>query len=133
MTPVLVRTGTFIITIIVIALAVAFYTIRYSITIEVEGRVMPHDTLQIAVSYKYLYLFTEPRQVIVTYEGEDRNAQSHVYTITSFSRRLLSIGPDNYFIAKASVASDRGHIQIGQKAEGQIIVSDKTLWQQVFR
>ena len=129
----LVRTGTFIITIIVIALAVAFYTIRYSITIEVEGRVMPHDTLQIAVSYKYLYLFTEPRQVIVTYEGEDRNAQSHVYTITSFSRRLLSIGPDNYFIAKASVASDRGHIQIGQKAEGQIIVSDKTLWQQVFR
>lgn len=133
MPPVLVRTGTFIITIIVIALAVAFYTIRYSITIEVEGRVMPHDTLQIAVSYKYLYLFTEPRQVIVTYEGEDRNAQSHVYTITSFSRRLLSIGPDNYFIAKASVASDRGHIQIGQKAEGQIIVSDKTLWQQVFR
>ena len=133
MPPVLVRTGTFIITIIVIALAVAFYTIRYSITIEVEGRVMPHDTLQIVVSYKYLYLFTEPRLVIVTYEGEDRNAQSHVYTITSFSRRLLSIGPDNYFIAKASVASDRGHIQIGQKAEGQIIVSDKTLWQQVFR
>ena len=104
-----------------------------TVTIEVEGRVMPHDTLQIAVSYKYLYLFTEPRQVIVTYEGEDRNAQSHVYTITSFSRRLLSIGPDNYFIAKASVVSDRGHIQIGQKAEGQIIVSDKTLWQQVFR
>ncbi len=131
--PVLARTGTFIITILVIALAVAFYTIRYPITIEVEGRVMPHDTLQIAVSYKYLYLFTEPRQVIVTYEGEDRNAQSHVYTITSFSRRLLSIGPDNYFIAKASVASDRGHIQIGQKAVGQIIVSDKTLWQQVFR
>ena len=131
--PVLVRTGTFIITIIVIALAVAFYTIRYPITIEVEGRVMPHDTLQIAVPYKYLYLFTEKRQVFVNYEGEDRNAQSHVYTITSFSRRLLSIGPDNYFIAKASVASDRGHIQIGQKAEGQIIVSDKTLWQQVFR
>ena len=129
----LARTGTFIITILVIALAVAFYTIRYPITIEVEGRVMPHDTLQIVVPYKYLYLFTEPRQVIVTYEGEDRNAQSHVYTITSFSRRLLSIGPDNYFIAKASVASDRGHIQIGQKAEGQIIVSDKTLWQQVFR
>ena len=131
--PLLVRTGTVVVTLIVIALAVAFYTIRYPITIEVEGRVMPHDTLQIAVSYKYLYLFTEPRQVIVTYEGEDRNAQSHVYTITSFSRRLLSIGPDNYFIAKASVASDRGHIQIGQKAEGQIIVSDKTLWQQVFR
>ena len=129
----LARTGTFIITILVIALAVAFYTIRYPITIEVEGRVMPHDTLQIAVSYKYLYLFTEPRQVIVTYEGEDRNAQSHVYTITSFSRRLLSIGPDNYFIAKASVAADKGHIQSGQKTEGQIIVSDNTLWQQVFR
>ena len=131
--PVLVRTGTFIITIIVIALAVAFYTIRYPITIEVEGRVMPHDTLQIAVPYKYLYLFTEPRQVSVTYEGEDTDVQPHVYSITSFSHRLQSIGPDNYFTAKASVATDKGHVQIGQMADGRIIVSDKTLWQQVFR
>ena len=125
MPPVLVRTGTFIITIIVIALAVAFYTIRYSITIEVEGRVMP--------PYKYLYLFTEPRQVSVTYEGENTDSQPHVYPITSFSRQLLSIGSDNYFIAEVSIASDSGHFQIGQKAVGQIIVSDKTLWQQVFR
>ena len=131
--PVLVRTGTFIITIIVIALAVAFYPIRYPITIEVEGRVMPHDTLQIAVSYKYLYLFTEPRQVSVTYEGENTDSQPHVYPITSFSRQLLSIGSDNYFIAEVSIASDSGDFQIGQKAVGQIIVSDKTLWQQVFR
>ena len=107
-----------------IALAVAFYTIRYSITIEVEGRVMP---------YKYLYLFTEPRQVSVTYEGENTDSQPHVYPITSFSRQLLSIGSDNYFIAEVSIASDSGHFQIGQKAVGQIIVSDKTLWQQVFR
>ena len=92
--PLLVRTGTVVVTLIVIALAIAFYTIRYPITIEVEGR---------------------------------------VYTITSFSRRLLSIGSANYFIAKASVAADKGHIQIGQKTEGQMIVSDKTLWQQVFR
>ena len=120
MPPVLVRTGTFIITIIVIALAVAFYTIRYSITIEVEGRVMPHDTLQIVVPYKYLYLFTEPRQVSVTYEGENTDSQPHVYPITSFSRQLLSIGSDNYFIAEVSIASDSGHFQIGQKAVGQI-------------
>ena len=131
--PLLVRTGTVVVTLIVIALAIAFYTIRYPITIEVEGRVMPHDTLQIVVPYKFLYLFTEPRQVSVTYEGENTDSQPHVYTITSFSRRLLSIGSANYFIAKASVAADKGHIQIGQKAEGQMIVSDKTLWQQVFR
>lgn len=117
--PVLVRTGTFIITIIVIALAVAFYTIRYPITIEVEGRVMPHDTLQIVVPYKYLYLFTEPRQVSVTYEGENTDSQPHVYPITSFSRQLLSIGSDNYFIAEVSIASDSGHFQIGQKAVGR--------------
>ncbi|MFC2758677.1 hypothetical protein [Hallella multisaccharivorax] len=131
--PLLVRTGTVVVTLVVIALAVAFYTIRYPITIEVEGRVMPHDTLQIVIPYKYLYLFTEPRQVSVTYEGEDTDVRPHVYSITSFSRRLLSIGSDNYFIAKASIASDKSHVQLGQKAEGQIIVSDKTLWQQVFR
>ena len=131
--PLLVRTGTVVVTLIVIALTVAFYTIRYPITIEVEGRVMPHDTLQIVVPYKYLYLFNEPRQVSVTYEGEDTDVRPHVYTITSFSRQLLSIGSYNYFIAKASIAPDKIHVQIGQKAEGRIIVSDKTLWQQVFR
>ena len=89
--PLLVRTGTVAVTLIVIALAVAFYTIRYPIMIEVEGRVMPHDTLQIVVPYKYLYLFNESRRVSVTYEREDTDAQPHVYTITSFSRQLLRI------------------------------------------
>ena len=64
---------------------------------------------------------------------EDTDVQPHVYSITSFSHRLQSIGPDNYFTAKASVATDKGHVQIGQMADGRIIVSDKTLWQQVFR
>ncbi|EGN56436.1 hypothetical protein PRBRB14_08440 [Hallella multisaccharivorax DSM 17128] len=57
--PLLVRTGTVVVTLIVIALAVAFYTIRYPITIEVEGRVMPHDTLQIVIPYKYLSLSSQ--------------------------------------------------------------------------
>ena len=47
--PALVRTGTMIITLVVIALAVAFYTIRYPITIEAQGKVTTNDTVELLV------------------------------------------------------------------------------------
>ncbi len=130
--PMLVRTGTVIITIVVMALAVAFYTIHYPITIEVQGQVLPHDTVEIMVPYKFLYLFNEQRKVSVTYEGEADDIRPHVYPISSYSTKLIRKGSDNYFAADVCVGSDSSMVQVGQKADARIIVSDKTLWQQVF-
>ena len=59
--PRLVSLGTVVITIIVLALAVAFYKIPYPISIKANGEVINLRTLQVFVSYKYLYLFDEPR------------------------------------------------------------------------
>lgn len=131
--PRLVRTGTVIITLIVIALGIAFYTIRYPITIEVQGEVTSKDSLKIYVPYKYLYLFNEPRQVRVTYEGQDDDASPFIYPIAHHSASLITHNGTNYFTATAFVGSDRSRVQIGQKVNARIVVSDKTLWQQIFR
>ena len=51
--PRLVSLGTVIITIIVLALAVAFYKIPYPISIEANGEVVNQRTMQVFVPYKY--------------------------------------------------------------------------------
>lgn len=98
--PRLVRTGTVVITFVVVALAIAFYTIHYPITIEAQGEMEGNDTLIVRVPYKYLYLFDEQRNVIVNYEGRDDNDPSSVYPIYSYDDRLLRMGENNYFLAK---------------------------------
>ena len=50
-----------VITLVVIALVIASYTIRYPITIEAQGKVMRNDSVELLVPYKYLYLFDAPR------------------------------------------------------------------------
>ena len=59
--PRLVSLGTVIITVIVLALAVAFYETPYPISIEANGEVVNHRMVHVFVPYKYLYLFNESR------------------------------------------------------------------------
>ena len=80
--PALVRTGTMIITLVVIALAVAFYTIRYPITIEAQGKVTRNDSVELLVPYKYLYLFDEPRTARISLEGQENDDAPIVCSIT---------------------------------------------------
>jgi len=116
---------------VVVALAIAAYTIHYPITIEAQGEMEGNDTLIVRVPYKYLYLFDEQRNVIVNYEGRDDNDPSSVYPIYSYDDRLLRMGENNYFLAKVCVGADSARLQSGQKAEVRIVVSDRTLWQQI--
>ena len=67
--PRLVSLGTVVITIIVLALAVAFYKKPYPISIEANGEVINQRTVQVFVPYKYLYLFDEPRTAYISFEG----------------------------------------------------------------
>ena len=131
--PRLVSLGTVVITIIVLALAVAFYKIPYPISIEANGEVINQRTVQVFVPYKYLYLFDEPRMAHVSFEGND-NA-SYNCDITSHKARLIHREDGNYFMAIATVSTQGQKSPVLQKymkADVRIIVSNKTLWQQVF-
>ena len=131
--PALVRTGTMVITLVVIALAVAFYTIRYPITIEAQGLVAGNGSIELLIPYKYLYLFDVPRTASIALEGQDNDAAPVVCPITSHSENLLIVDGNHYFTVKASIRSNGKKVQPGLKASARIIISDKTLWQQVFR
>ena len=131
--PRLVSLGTIIITIIVLALAVAFYKIPYPISIKANGEVLYQRTVQVFVPYKYLHLFDEPRTAHVSFEGND-NASYHC-DIISHNAKLIHRDDGNYFMATATVSTQRQKSPVLQKymkADIRIIVSNKTLWQQVF-
>ena len=131
--PALVRTGTMIITLVVIALAVASYTIRYPITIEAQGKVTSNDTVELLVPYKYLYLFDEPRTARITLEGQDNDDAPIVCSITNHNDKLLVVDGNHYFTAKTRIRSNGSNAQPELKVSARIVISDKTLWQQVFK
>ena len=131
--PTLVRTGTMVITLVVIALAIAFYTIRYPITIEAQGKVMHNDSIEFLVPYKYLYLFDEPRTARITLEGQDNDDAPIVCPITNHNDKPFIIAGNHYFAAKAFIRRYNNNAQPGLKVSARIVISDKTLWQQVFK
>ena len=131
--PALVRTGTMVITLVVIALALAFYTIRYPITIEAQGKVTSNDSVELLVPYKYLYLFDEPRTARLTLEGQDNDDAPIVCSITSHNENLLIVDGNHYFTAKTYIRSNGSNSQPGLNVSARIVVSDQTLWQQVFK
>ena len=131
--PRLVSLGTVVITIIVLALAVAFYKIPYPISIEANGEVINQRTVQVFVPYKYLCFFDEPRTAHLSFEGND--IVSYNCDITSHNAKLIHRKDGNYFMAIATVNTQRQKSPVLQKymkADVRIIVSNKTLWQQVF-
>ena len=131
--PRLVSLGTVIITIIVLALTVTFYKIPYSISIEATGEVVSPEKIQLLVPYKYLYLFDELRMAYVSFEGYDN--VSYNCNIISHNPKLVHREDGNYFmvIATMCVQGQKSRmLQKYMKVDASIIVSNKTLWQQVF-
>lgn len=89
--------------------------------------------MQEFVPYKYLYLFDESRSAHVSFEG---NANvSYNCDIMSHNAKLIHRENGNYYMAIATVSTQGQNTPIQQKymkADVRIIVSNRTLWQQVF-
>ena len=103
------------------------------ISIDANGEVINQRTVQVVVPYKYLYLFDEPRSAHVSFEGND-NASCNC-DITSYKARLIHREDGNYFMAIATVSTQGQNSPVLQKyikADVRIIVSNRTLWKQVF-
>ena len=80
-----------------------------------------------------MHLFDEPRTAHVSFEGND-NA-SYNCNIIRHNAKLIHREDGNYFMATATVSTQGQNTPILQqymKADVRIIVSNKTLWQQVF-
>ena len=89
--------------------------------------------MQVFVPYKYLYLFDESRSAHVSFE-DNANA-SYNCDIMSHNAKLIHREDGNYFMVIATVSTQGQNTPILQKymkANVRIIVSNRTLWQQVF-
>ena len=90
--------------------------------------------VQVFVPYKYLYLLNETRTAYVSFEGYDNI--SYQFDVTSHNPTLVHKEDVNYFVATATINaqgnSRKSVLQKYMKADVRIIISNKTLWQQVF-
>ncbi|WP_262280875.1 hypothetical protein [Hallella absiana] len=53
--------------------------------------------------------------------------------ITSHNDKLLVVDGNHYFTAKTNIRSNGSNAQPELKVSARIVISDKTLWQQVFK
>ena len=100
---------------------------------EANGEVINQRTVQVFVPYKYLYLFDEPRMAHVSFEGS--NNASYNCDIIRHNAELIHREDGNYFMAIATMCTQEQNVPVLQKymkVDVRIIVSNKTLWQQVF-
>ena len=107
--------------------------VPHPITIEAQGKVTRSDSVELLVPYKYLYLFDEPRTARLTLEGQAEDAAPIVCPITSHNENLLIVDGNHYFTAKTHIRSNGSNSQPGLNVSVRIVVSDKTLWQQIFK
>ncbi len=130
--PLLIHTGTTIIALIVLAMAVTTYYVHYPITINANGEVVTYGhnlQAKVFVPYKYAALFNEKRTASVEFEGYDTVYQMN---ITPHFKKIISIDEKNYFEVKINLSiNDIVDLQIQpkQKVDAEILISDKTIWQ----
>lgn len=129
--PRLVRTGTAVIAVAMTALLFAEATVHFPITVEAHGGVVDGG-LKVEVPYRFLYLFDRPRVAWVRFEGEAEGTR-HAYTVDGCCPELHATPNGNTFTAHVSLPNVTHRVYDGQKAEVRIVVSDKTIWQQIIR
>ena len=74
-----------------------------------------------------------PRTARITLEGQDNDNAPIVCPVISHNDKLLVVNGNHYFTAKTHIRSIGSNAQPELKASARIVVSDKTLWQQVSK
>lgn len=130
--PLLIRMGTAVVAIIMIAMSVAVYTVHYPITIEAKGEVVTLNTItqaRVYIPYKYIGLFDEQRTADIKFEGYDK---VYAMPVTLHTHKLISIDGVNYFETRIKLSENDLPdilIQHMQKVNVRILISDRTIWQ----
>lgn len=141
--PLLIRTGTAVITMLVIGMIWGAIRIHFPMTINGQGSVNNYKWMDksfyyanINIPYKYLYMFYGQNRIYrVTFEGLPGN----VYYI---SNKCQDIDTDvkehngekffTIFVRIDNLWARRNRLKMNQGAKAITVVSDKTIWDLVF-
>ena len=139
--PVLVRTGTMIVTVLFAIICYATYKIPYPFTIEADGIVISSDSIhnnliiELFIPYRYNnYYQVVKRQVSTTYEG--RESVVIECDIDSVSDNVVILNGENFFHAYTYISNDdikKYRLKENMKVHSTTIINNKTILQQIIR
>ena len=138
--PILVRTGTMIVTVFFAIICYATYKIPYPFTIEADGIVVSSDSIhnnliiELFIPYRYNDYYQVKRQVSTTYEG--RESVVIECDIDSISDNVVILNGENFFHAYAYISNDdikKYRLKENMKVHSTTIFNNKTILQQIIR
>lgn len=142
--PHLIRTGTAVITLLVIGMIWATTRIHFPITIEGQGSVNYFELenrdfyfANIEIPYKYLYMFNNQKRTYrVAFEGLPDGVCYRSKPGKEIDSNIKEHDGENFFTVFVRIDNSwaRHHrLKMNQGAKAITVVSDKTLWNLVFK
>jgi len=138
--PVLVRTGTMIVTFLFAIICYATYKIPYPFTIEADGIVIPSDSIhnnlmiELFIPYRYNDYYQVKRQVSTTYEGRENVVIE--CDIDSISDNVVILNGEHFFQAYTRISKNeikKYRLKENIKVHATTIINNKTVLQQIIR
>lgn len=138
--PVLVRTGTMIVTVLFAIICYATYKIPYPFTIEADGIVISSDSIhnnlmiELFIPYQYNDYYQVKRQVSTTYEGRENVVLE--CDIDSISDNVVIQNGENFFRAYIRISKNetkKYRLNENMKVHATTIINKKTILQQIIR
>lgn len=138
--PVLVRTGTMIVTVLFAIICYATYKIPYPFTIEADGIVIFSDSIhnnlmmELFIPYQYNDYYQVKRQVSTTYEGRENVVLE--CDIDSISDNVVIQNGEHFFRAYIRISKNetkKYRLKENMKVHATTIINKKTILQQIIR
>lgn len=138
--PVLVRTGTMIVTVLFAIICYATYKIPYPFTIEADGIVISSDSIhnnlmiELGIPYRYNEYFHVNMHMTTMYEGRENVVLG--CDIDSVSDNVVILNGENFFHAYTYISNDdikKYRLKDNMKVHSTTIINNKTILQQIIR
>ena len=138
--PLLVRTGTMIVTVLFAIICYATYKIPYPFTIEADGIVISSDSIhnnlmiELFIPYRYNDYYQVKRQVSTTYEGRENVVIG--CDIDSISDNVVILNGEHFFQAYTRISKNeikKYRLKENIKVHATTIINNKTVLQQIIR
>ena len=126
--PVLIRTGNSVIAIILLLLVIIASKFPYPFTIEVNGKLVNKEKVELFIPYRYNQMFDECREMKITFEGRPNLILS--CNISAVNDKIKCIRGKNYFCAYANISQniiESAKLQKGINVQAAIVINNKTI------
>lgn len=134
--PYLVRCGTLIITVIVLALLAAAYFVPYPQKIDAKVIVTNSDSVFASVPFENVAEIEVGMTATIEFEGYSADRFGYTETvITEIDKDIINQDNTNFFKARLNIVSKpfQTDLQTGQKGSASILIANESLISRIFK